>query len=124
MSSTVTKTPGDLAAASKLSVLSNQIYLKSSSLLQTVGKKYYDNHQYNYRLIIQTAFVGLTLLTTAVFVFSQIRGISSKYCECSNLSQTQGTQGRIINGEDVDWDELRWVAGLLVRRKIARSSYR
>lgn len=126
MSSATTKIAGELPtasrpAASRLSCLLNRVYHKSSSLLNTVAKKYYDNNQYNFRRIIFTAFAVLTFISTIIFVLSQIRGISSKYCECSNLNQMQG---RIIKGENVAQNELRWVAALLVRRKITKRLYR
>lgn len=119
MSSTTAKAPDELATASKLSVLSNRAYVKSSSLLNAVARKYYDNEQYNYRLIIHTVFVGLTLISTIIFLFSQFRGISSNYCKCKNLT----LRGRIINGENVGPDELPWVASLLKRIQFTRCSY-
>lgn len=120
MNSATTKSSGESPTASKLSILSNRLYHKSSSLLNTVAKKYYDNNQYNFRLIIFTAFALLTVITTIIFVFSQIRGISSKYCECSNLNHIQG---RIVGGENVDRNELRWVATILSRGKYTLSGY-
>lgn len=114
MSSVAIKTVGEQPTPSRLSILSKQVYLKSSSLAIAVGKKYYDNNQYNYRLIILTTFVSLTLVATIVFVFNQFRGIDSQYCECSRISEARG---RIINGDFVDSNELRWVAALLIRKK-------